>query len=178
MLAIKLLKLTDSNDIQFLNMKDINMTSGAFILLKSTDFKEVHPPKKYLIFIIKEKSKFVKSTIVIFSRFLNIFWQESNWVVHNNLIVFVSEVNSCCAFIFSAGTSISLICILWGKGLKSSLIIDWMPFPWIDKMIKLLVLNFLNSKVSEEDIIESTDIKAIKTIIDEVILNNAEFLII
>ena len=45
-------------------------------------------------------------------------------------------------------------------------------------MIKLLVLNFLNSKVSEEDIIESTDIKAIKTIIDEVILNNAEFLII
>ena len=45
-------------------------------------------------------------------------------------------------------------------------------------MIKLLVLNFLNSNVSEEDIIESTDIKAIKTIIDEVILNNAEFLII
>ena len=45
-------------------------------------------------------------------------------------------------------------------------------------MIKLLVLNFLNSNVSEEDIIESIDIKAIKTIIDEVILNNAEFLII
>ena len=62
-----------------------------------------------------EKSKFVKSTFVIFSRPLNISLQVVNGVSQNNLIVLLSVINSCFLSIVPVISSFSLICILFGK---------------------------------------------------------------
>ena len=52
--------------MQLLNMEFIFKTFGALILLRFTDFNEIHPSKNDSISLTNEKSKLVKSIIVIF----------------------------------------------------------------------------------------------------------------
>ena len=104
---------------------------------------------------------------MIFSRPLNIFWQELNWLSHAILIVLMSDVNSYFTTIFSVINSPSFIWILEGKGVNPSFIIGCNPLAWIFNVIKLFAFNLLNSIFLEENACDKKEKQMIRNRIKE-----------
>ena len=121
------------------------VTTESTLLGNLTSFKEVQSSQKDSISETKEKSKLVKSILIIFLNPLNIFLQEVKLVSHANLIVFGLEVNSSILFIFSVISSLLFIWMLVGNGVNPSFNIDCSPSPSNVKIMEFVEDNFLNS---------------------------------